>query len=355
MSDRGRALRLAAISKRYGSVTALQPTDLDVHAGEFLTLLGPSGSGKTTLLNLVAGYLEPAGGRILIGARDVTTLPARRRNIGMVFQNYALFPHLDVAGNIGYGLKVRGTAAPDIARRVAAALALVQLDGYADRAVQQLSGGEQQRVALARALVIEPDVLLMDEPLGALDRQLRKTVQLELRRLHEAHRRTTIYVTHDQEEALVLSDRVAVMREARVVQIGTAAELYTAPEDAFVAAFIGESNLLPARVVALEGGTASIEVAGLALSLRAVASPGVAIGRPARLLIRPEHLRLGAADGVAGTIEEIVYLGELVAVRVALESGAQLWTRRFVDGATVRGAPVRVGWAAEHLRVVADS
>jgi ABC-type Fe3+/spermidine/putrescine transport system ATPase subunit len=196
-------------AKNYGDVAALKPTDLTVSASEFLTLLGPSGSGKTTLLNLAAGYLEPSAGRIFIGEREVTHVPARRRNIGMVFQNYALFPHMSVGENVAYGLKVRRVERAEVARRVEAALRLVQLDGFGHRAIQQLSGGQQQRVALARALVIEPDVLLMDEPLGALDKQLRRSVQLELRRLHEEHQRTTIYVTHDQEEALVLSDRIA--------------------------------------------------------------------------------------------------------------------------------------------------
>jgi ABC-type Fe3+/spermidine/putrescine transport system ATPase subunit len=354
MSARGLGVRLVGIARSYGSVTALQPTNLVVHPGEFLTLLGPSGAGKTTLLNLVAGYVEPHVGRIFVGERDITSLPARRRNVGMVFQNYALFPHLDVAGNVGYGLKARGMGKFEIAQHVAAALALVQLGDYSARAIQHLSGGQQQRVALARALVIDPDVLLMDEPLGALDRQLRKTVQLELRRLHEARRRTTIYVTHDQEEALILSDRVAVMRDARIVQVGTAAELYTAPADAFVAGFIGESNLLPARVLSVAGGVASVEVADFARKLRAAASPAVAVGRPARLLIRPEHLVLDAEDGVTGAVDEIVYLGEIVAARIILESGAQIWARRLANCAVERGVRVRVGWATEHLRVVAE-
>jgi len=354
MKARGVGVRLVGISKSYGSVVALQPTDLAVEAGEFLTLLGPSGSGKTTMLNSIAGYVEPDRGSILFGGTDVTTMPARSRNVGMVFQNYALFPHFDVFANVGYGLRARGVGKSEIARRVAAALALVQLDGYGDRKIQQLSGGQQQRVALARALVIEPDVLLMDEPLGALDRQLRKTVQLELRRLHELHGRTTVYVTHDQEEALILSDRVAVMHEARIVQVGTAAELYTAPVDAFVAGFIGESNLLPARVLALSAGVARIEVPDLARDLEVMASPDVAIGRPARLLLRPEHVVLDAAGGVPGSIDEIVYLGEIISARITLASGAQIWARRLANSPLERGASIRVGWAAQHLRVVAE-
>jgi ABC-type Fe3+/spermidine/putrescine transport system ATPase subunit len=203
-------------------------------------------------------------------------------------------------------------------------------------------------------LVIEPDVLLMDEPLGALDRQLRKTVQLELRRLHEVHGRTTIYVTHDQEEALILSDRIGVMHNARIVQVGTAAELYTVPVDAFVAGFIGESNLFPVRVLSLSDGVASVEVPDLARDLRAAASPDVAVDRPAQLLIRPEHIVLDAEDGISGVIDEIVYLGEIISARITLASGAQVWSRRLAISALERGANVRVGWAAHHLRIVAE-
>jgi ABC-type Fe3+/spermidine/putrescine transport system ATPase subunit len=191
------AVRFAGIAKSFGGVPALRPTDLDVPPGEFLTLLGPSGSGKTTLLNICAGFLEPSEGRLSVDGRDVTALPARHRNMGMVFQSYALFPHMSVFENVAYGLKVRRVPGPEIARRVAEALRVVRLDDFGDRSVRQLSGGQQQRVALARAVVIEPAILLMDEPLGALDRQLRKEVQLEIRRMHVAHPRTTLYVTHD--------------------------------------------------------------------------------------------------------------------------------------------------------------
>jgi ABC-type Fe3+/spermidine/putrescine transport system ATPase subunit len=359
LSGVGLGLSFRSASKRYGTVEALRPTDLEVHPGEFLTLLGPSGSGKTTLLNLVAGYLEPTTGTVHIGERDVTRVPARRRNVGMVFENYAVFPHMDVAANVAYGLKVRGVPRHEIERRVAQALSLVQLDGFAKRAIQQLSGGQQQRVALARALVIAPDVLLMDEPLGALDRQLRKTVQLELRRLHEAHRRTTIYVTHDQEEALVLSDRVAVMRDGRIVQIGTAAELYGQPASVFVAGFIGESNLLPAQIVALHDGAAEAEVPALGRRIVASAAPGLAPGQPARLLIRPEHLLLDAPGIVVGDIlearvDEVVYLGELVALTLVLDDGTRLWLRRFADREIARGARVRVTWQAAALRLLPE-
>ncbi len=353
--DLGLALRFAAISKHYGSVEALRPTDLEVRPGEFLTLLGPSGSGKTTLLNLTAGYLEPTSGSVFIGERDVTRVPARHRNVGMVFQNYALFPHMTVEKNVAYGLKVRGVAQPEIVRRVAEALAQVQLESFGKRTIQQMSGGQQQRVALARALVIEPDVLLMDEPLGALDRQLRKTVQLELRRLHEAHRRTTIYVTHDQEEALVLSDRVAVMRDGRIMQIGTAAELYGHPADVFVAGFIGESNLLPAKVTAIMGQVVEAEVPALGRRVTAGLLPGLVVGGAAKLLIRPEHLLLDApGEAIEATVEETVYLGELLALALVLRDGTKVWLRRFADREIPRGSRVRVGWQPDALRILPE-
>jgi len=359
MTGNGLPLCFRGAAKHYGAQIALHPIDLDVEAGEFLTLLGPSGSGKTTLLNLIAGYLAPSAGRLFIGEREVTNLPARQRNIGMVFQNYALFPHMTVAENVGYGLAVRRRPKEEIARRVEAALAMVELAGYGARAIQQLSGGQQQRVALARALVIEPDVLLMDEPLGALDRQLRRSVQLELRRRHEERRRTTLYVTHDQEEALILSDRVAVMRAGRIEQIGPVTELYRNPVNSFVASFIGESNLLPARLIAQDSGQIRIEVAALrhTLTLPATAAPmkaGLA-DMPLQLLLRPEHLVLDDAGPLAARVEEAVYLGELTALRLRLESGADLWLRRLTDRPIARGMELRVNWQPEHVRLVPQS
>lgn len=349
----GTSLRFEGAAKRFGDVAAVLPTTLSVDPGEFLTLLGPSGSGKTTLLNLAAGYLDLTAGQILIGGRDVTHVPARRRNVGMVFQNFALFPHMTVAGNVAYGLKVRRVPRDEIARRVEDTLKLVQLDGLGNRQIQQLSGGQQQRVALARALVIEPDVLLMDEPLGALDRQLRKAVQIELRRLHERHGRTTIYVTHDQEEALVLSDRVGVMRHGRIEQIGPSAELYASPVNAFVAGFIGESNLLEAVVRRLDGSEAEAHVPALETTVIAAAAPGLALG-PARLLLRPEHLTLCATGGVEAEVEQNVYLGELVALDLRLKNGGQLWLRRQVDRPIVRGDRIRVAWMQDQLRLVPE-
>ena len=351
-SGSGLSLRFEGAAKNYGNVEALKPTDLTVAPGEFLTLLGPSGSGKTTLLNLAAGYLEPSGGRIFIGAREVTNVPARHRNIGMVFQNYALFPHMSVGENVAYGLKVRRMPKDEIAGRVQAALRLVHLEEFGTRAIQQLSGGQQQRVALARALVIEPDVLLMDEPLGALDKQLRRSVQLELRRLHEQHRRTTIYVTHDQEEALVLSDRVAVMRDGRIEQIGSAGDLYDRPLNAFVAGFIGESNLLPAKVAAVHSNTVQVDVPAFGRSVGATAVPGLQAGQQAALLIRPEHVLITDGAGIAAEIVDLVYLGELTALQLRLDSNVSLWARQITSHSLRRGTQVKIGWKPEHARVV---
>ena len=273
------AVRFDAVSKTFGEVEALQRTDLDVVHCEFLTLLGPSGSGKTTLLNICAGYLYPTAGRVMVDGHDITGLSPRRRNMGMVFQSYALFPHMTVSENVAYGLRVRHVARSERARRVDEVLKLVRLEGFGERSVRELSGGQQQRVALARAMVIEPAILLMDEPLGALDRQLRKEVQLEIRRMHVARPRTTLYVTHDQEEALVMSDRIGVMRGGRIVQIGSGRDLYERPVDTFVARFLGESNLIPGTVKQAETGRAVLAVSGWNDLIVGRAAPGVSTGR----------------------------------------------------------------------------
>jgi ABC-type Fe3+/spermidine/putrescine transport system ATPase subunit len=354
MRSSGLSLEVVGLAKRYGATAALKPVDLAVNPGEFLTLLGPSGSGKTTLLNLVAGHLEPTEGRVIIGKADMTGVPARRRNIGMVFQNYALFPHLSVGENVGYGLMVRRRPPAEIRRRTAAALDLVQLTGLEARSVRHLSGGQQQRVALARALIIEPDILLMDEPLGALDRQLRRMVQLELRRLHDHHGRTTVYVTHDQEEALVLSDRIAVFRDGRLEQAASPADIYRRPVNTFVASFVGESNILPATIKQIRDGLAVAEVPALGREIVAEAGPTCTAGNGACLLVRPEHFVLDDA-GVPASVEESVYLGELVALRLRLEAGERIWLRRIADREIKAGAKVRIGWQVEHLRLIPNT
>ncbi len=346
------AVLMDGLGKSFGPVQALLPTDLAIPSGEFLTLLGPSGSGKTTLLNICAGYVAATAGRLLVDGRDITAAPPARRNIGMVFQNYALFPHMNVADNVAYGLHARGRPRAEVTLRVQAALERVQLGGFGARAVRQLSGGQQQRVALARAMVIEPDILLMDEPLGALDRQLRREVQLEIRRLHRAAPRTTIYVTHDQEEALVMSDRIAVMRAGRIVQVGSAPELYEHPANGFVARFLGESNLLAGRVVALQDGSPALDVPGLDAPIQGNAAPGLVAGGAAVALIRPETIHT-AETGVPASLLERVYLGELEARRYRLPGGQDLWVRRLAG--TPDPDPALLAWTQDRVRILPES
>ena len=347
------ALTFEGVHKSFGDMRALHPISLSIASGEFLTLLGPSGSGKTTLLNIAAGYLAPDGGRVVLAGRDLTPLPPRQRNIGMVFQSYALFPHMNVFENVAYGLRARRRPQAEISSRVGAALATVKLEGFEWRAVQQLSGGQQQRVALARALVIEPDLLLMDEPLGALDRQLRKHVQIEIRRMHVAARRTTIYVTHDQEEALVMSDRIAIMSQGRVEQVGTPDELYRSPSNVFVATFLGESNLLPVAEARADAKGCAFRIAGdSALWTIPAAPPASPDGLV--LLVRPEHLAFARSEepALAGTIAEVVYLGELTAVRVALDAGRDVWMRQMNLSPLKPGEKVRVRWDPASVRLL---
>lgn len=342
------------VSKQYGSVVALHPTRLSVNAGEFLTLLGPSGSGKTTLLNTVAGHLESSGGRVLVGGVDFTDMPARKRNIGMVFQNYALFPHLSVFENVAYGLRVRRVSKSELRSRVEAVLDLVQLRSLADRAIQNLSGGQQQRVALARAIVIEPSVLLLDEPMGALDRQLRKQLQLELRALHRRLGYTTLYVTHDQEEALVLSDRIAVFRAGRLEQIGTASQLYHEPANRFVAQFLGESNLPAGKIRSLTQWQATLSSPDIGMDIVGKAIGGIAVGQDSYALIRPESVLLdGQGDVVLdGTVTESLFLGEMASLRVRLPSGFELWSRQANQKDHPVGSSVKVGWLQTEVCII---
>jgi ABC-type Fe3+/spermidine/putrescine transport system ATPase subunit len=343
------------VAKTFDGVRVLHPLSLDIAAGEFVTLLGPSGSGKTTLLNIAAGFITPDQGSLSIGATDITALAPRKRNIGMVFQNYALFPHMSVFDNVAYGLRARGVSADEIKSRVGRALEMVRLEALGARSIQQLSGGQQQRAALARALVIEPSVLLMDEPLGALDRQLRKHVQLEIRRLHREFRRTTLFVTHDQEEALAMSDRIAVMRDGRIEQIGRPNELYQKPANFFVASFLGESNILEGRVIEISGAVARMDVPSLKMDVLGDAAPGLVVGAEAAALIRPEAVSLAAsdADGLPADIREVVHLGEILAIRLALSSGQDFWLRCF-SGADVPdgGRAARLTWRPQDVRIV---
>jgi len=341
---RGADLRVDGVAKRYGAVVALGGVSLSVAAGEFLTILGPSGSGKTTLLKVVAGFEFPDAGRVTVGGADITDVSPARRNIGMVFQNYALFPHMNVARNIAFPLQMRGVPRSEVERRVIQAMALVELRGYGERLPSQLSGGQQQRVALARAVVFDPTLLLLDEPFGALDRKLRESMQLEVRRLQRRLGLTTVFITHDQEEALVLSDRIAVMDGGTIRQIGAPDEIYDRPADAFVAQFIGESNLLVGEIAApdrvlLDDGT-SVTVRGL----------GGGRGR-VRLLVRPEKMAIDSATNrFTGTVVEAVYLGEAHKLRVRVGEGVELMVRG--HHAVSAGATVTVGFAPEDAPVI---
>jgi putative spermidine/putrescine transport system ATP-binding protein len=339
-------LELSNVTKRYGDTKAVDDASLDVANGEFVVLLGPSGCGKTTTLRTIAGFVEPTSGTVRLDGNDVTTLPPWKRNAGLVFQSYALFPHLTVNQNVAFGLEMRKVAKSDMPARIAEALRLVRLDHLGERLPRQLSGGQQQRVALARALVFRPDILLLDEPLSNLDAKLRQDVRVEIRELQRKLGLTTVMVTHDQEEALTMADRLVVMSDGRVRQIGAQADLYERPADRFVADFVGRSTMLEGVIDApgqfrTQGG----------LVLRCVeAKHG-----PSTLALRPERLTLGAAaDGldnhVDGVVTFVSYLGAMIDLHVRLNERdhvvVQTPNRR--DGALPAiGAQVRVGWSAE--------
>jgi spermidine/putrescine ABC transporter ATP-binding subunit len=341
------ALRIVGAVRRFGSMTALAGVNLDVRQGEMLTLLGPSGSGKTTLLKVIAGFEMPDEGDTYLGARNVTLEPPAKRDIGMVFQNYALFPHMTVAQNVAFPLQMRKVSKDECAKRVQQALAMVDLATHGDRLPRQLSGGQQQRVALARAVVFGPSLLLLDEPFGALDRKLREQMQLEVRRLQQRLKLTAVFVTHDQEEALILSDRIAVMEAGQISQLGSPQEIYQRPANRFVANFIGESNLFRAKVAG--AGFADLE-AGLRVALPAGA-PGQ--GADIGLLLRPERPRRvnegdsSSAATVTGTVTEIVYLGETVKYRIKDDRGLDVivrWPFRNNDLPLSHGSRVTIGW-----------
>ena len=342
------AVALDGVTKCVGKIIALDKVSLQVRRGELITLLGPSGCGKTTLLNLVAGFLKPEHGDILIDGALVTDVPTHRREIGIMFQSYALFPHMTVAGNVGYGLKMRRIAKPEIARRVADTLALIKLDGLDDRKPRQLSGGQQQRVALARALVIRPKVLLLDEPFSALDRNLRASMQVEVKEIVRKLGVTTIFVTHDQGEALSLSDRIAVIAQGHIRQIGTAAEIYHWPADRFVASFVGDVNVLRGRLERIAGAIATVALGPAHLQVPSRMLEGAAAGTAVDLFLRPEELRVAeagapvAANGVVaaqiyqgGHVDLYVDVPESVTGRVLLRVPGQDATARWPAGTRV--------------------
>jgi spermidine/putrescine transport system ATP-binding protein len=345
-------VELQNVTRRFGELTAVDSVSLSVLRGEFLTLLGPSGCGKTTLLRMIAGFELPDSGKVVLGGRDVTEVPPHQRDVTTVFQHYALFPHLSVFDNVAFGLERRHIAGDELKRRVAAALEMVELGRLNERQPSELSGGQQQRVALARALVVEPRVLLLDEPLAALDLKLRKQMQIELKGLQRRLGISFVYVTHDQEEALTMSDRIVVMNAGRIEQIGRAEEIYERPATEFVAGFIGVSNIIEGTVEEVAGEICSIGVGSVRIGASA---GGVSPGEPVRVLIRPEKISISAGSipgSLWGKIEAAVYLGESTQWRVTIENGQSLTVleqnREPFQAAQSRiGQTVSVSWESE--------
>ncbi|MEW5720584.1 MAG: ABC transporter ATP-binding protein [Chloroflexota bacterium] len=330
------------LTKRYGALLANDHVNLQVQRGELMTLLGPSGCGKTTALRGLTGYVKPDEGQILIDGKDVTNLPTHQRQLGMVFQNFALFPHMTVWDNVRFPLMIRGVSKPDSEPKVREALQLIRLEGLSERYPRQLSGGQQQRVGLARALVYRPNVLLLDEPLSNLDAKLREEMRFEIRDLQRRLGITAIYVTHDQQEALALSDRVAIMNNGHIEQVGTPEEIYEHPRSKFVADFIGLSDFIPATVESYDAQTAHINVAGAALTAPAV--DGLSRGQKILLFIRPNDLEIVTAESndnrLPGTIRQATYLGDRIDYRVQIREGIEIrvqtaGTQRFAEGARV--------------------
>ncbi|HEY8684559.1 MAG TPA: ABC transporter ATP-binding protein [Chloroflexota bacterium] len=362
ISDRTRALesvpdiRLAGVSKQFGNVRALEPTDLTIDRGEFFSLLGASGSGKTTTLRIIAGFEEPSTGKVYLQNRDVTLTAPYERNVNTVFQDYALFPHMSVEDNVAYGLRVRRTPKQEMRRRVAESLALVRLSGFEKRRPSQLSGGQRQRVALARALINAPAVLLLDEPLGALDLKLRREMQFELKRIQTDVGITFLYVTHDQEEAMSMSDRVAVMSEGRIMQVGTPTQVYERPVDAFVAGFVGVSNLLQAKVASRDASRVRLVVEGFE-RLMAPVWDGVSEGQTVTVTVRPEKIRMRARPNTAsddaasarGKIVDVSYGGAFTRYTVKV-GGTELAVLEQNEGAgpsAAMGEEVWISWPCE--------
>ena len=358
------------MTKRYGELYAVKSVSLEVGAGEFVTLLGPSGSGKTTLLRMVAGFTRPDRGTVTVDDRDIGRMPPYKRDIGMVFQHYALFPHMTAGDNIGFPLKMRGVARAEVDRRVAEALELVRLQGFGHRMPHQLSGGQQQRIALARAVVFEPTVLLMDEPLGALDKRLREALAVEIARISRRLGLTVIYVTHDQEEALVMSDRIGIFNQGQIEQVGRSDELYERPASLFVAQFMGESNAFAGRFeTSGDEGIVSCEDCSIRVSLESVRRAHLTAGQQAAVIVRPERLQLAKspeqgpaalssaiAGSMDGVVREVTYLGPLRKYLIDTPAGRSLQARVQVGQAhdsLVPGDRVSVSWDVEHSVCVA--
>ena len=357
----GAQLRLRQLTKTFGAAKAVDQISLEVPAGAFVSLLGPSGSGKTTTLNLIAGFLTPDTGDILLDERSIADVPPHKRNIGMVFQSYSLFPHMTVADNVGFPLRMRTKLSREAARkRIDDMLALVQLAHLASRYPRQLSGGQQQRVAMARALVSHPRLLLMDEPLGALDKKLREQMQVEIKRIHRSVGTTVIYVTHDQTEALTMSDLVVVMHHARVAQVGTPRVLYEAPANLFVADFLGDSNLLPAKIVSSSGDEIVVTI-GNGDTLRAPRGTlAVSAGDRAVVLIRPEDMSVtasreqaGPQPSLAGIVKDISYHGDTFKLDIAVgDDVLKVKVAREAGAGMEPGRPVFLTWKPAAVRIL---
>jgi putative spermidine/putrescine transport system ATP-binding protein len=355
----GEPVHFRAISKHYGKTIAVDGVELDIAAGEFLTMLGPSGSGKTTTLMMLAGFETPSSGDILVGTRSVTTIPPSQRNIGMVFQSYALFPHMTVFENVAFPLRMRKKSRSEQEEQVRRVLKIVDLENLGDRYPRQLSGGQQQRVALARAVVFEPPVLLMDEPLSALDKYLRSHLQTEIKRIQRDLGVTVVYVTHDQDEAMTMSDRICVMHQGRIRQVGSPEDLYQRPMDEFVAGFLGESNMIDAAITSVSDGVASLRIGG---SLAHVALRNAAPGKPVKVSVRPEHIHIatvshGGGDWTPARVVDVTYVGDHRRYTVALTDGSELSVKQQIIGSEGRfdtNDTVELRWPVEDMRVFSD-
>jgi len=351
-------LKLKNLSKHFGDVVAVNSVSLDIREGEFLTLLGPSGSGKTSILLMIAGFEYPTSGDVILEGKVINFLPPEKRGVGMMFQNYALFPHMTNFDNIAFPLRMRRQQKDYIKKRVIEALDLVELRGYEDRYPRQMSGGQQQRIALARALVFDPPLLLLDEPLGALDKKLRENMQLELKHIHTKLKRTMIYVTHDQQEALVMSDKIAVMDKGRIVQVGTPHELYEKPKNKFVAGFIGESNFIEGIALEKIRDRLTLQMSdGSKHNL--IWNGNTHQNEPISFFIRPEKMYLVAEDNpescLAGVIEEVIYIGEIKQYKVRINQVSAVNVREMsvrADKGYKEGEKVGISWHKDSLRKI---
>jgi len=360
MDEEKKGVYLQSLTKKFGNIVAVDEISLHVDESEFLTLLGPSGSGKTTTLMMIAGFELPTAGKIFIRGKDIMMVPPHERNIGMVFQNYALFPHMTVSNNVAFPLKMRKLSKKEITQRVGRVLEIVKLLGFENRLPRQLSGGQQQRVALARAVVYDPPLLLMDEPLGALDKKLREHMQIEIRNLQRELRITSLYVTHDQQEALTMSDRIAVFDQGKIQQVGTPDELYEKPSNPFVADFIGESNFIAGHIVGLEDDSAVMTSEDREIEIPCPRTSGLVMEQKVQLVIRPEKIRFVEPSfnplvRVDGVVEELIYSGEVrrYTIRISHEQTIDL-KQQIMHGVKAfrKGDRVSVGWSLEDSKIL---